>query len=86
MRVDPIACKAHGVCIEMLPELIGRDPWGYPVIAERPVPAYLLGLAKRSKNPDAAVRRRLSQPCDVRAGRTRLVCTADAAAGCALRH
>lgn len=48
LRVNPIACKAHGVCIEMLPELIGRDPWGYPVVAERPVPAQLLGLARRA--------------------------------------
>ena len=48
LRANPIACKAHGVCIEMLPELIGRDPWGYPVISEQPVPDRLLGLAKRT--------------------------------------
>ncbi len=48
LRVNPIACKAHGVCIEMLPELISRDPWGYPVVAERPVPEQLLGLSKRA--------------------------------------
>ncbi|HZP50130.1 ferredoxin [Actinocrinis sp.] len=48
LRVNPIACKAHGVCIEMLPELIGRDPWGYPVVSEQPVPDRLLALAKRT--------------------------------------
>lgn len=48
LRVNPIACKAHGVCIEMLPELVGRDPWGYPVVSEQPVPERLLGLAKRA--------------------------------------
>lgn len=48
LRVNPIACKAHGVCIEMLPELITTDPWGYPVVDDHPVPARLLGLAKRA--------------------------------------
>ena len=48
LRVNPIACKAHGVCIEMLPELISPDPWGYPVVSEHAVPARLLGLAKRA--------------------------------------
>jgi ferredoxin len=33
LRVDPIACRAHGVCAELLPELIELDEWGYPIIA-----------------------------------------------------
>jgi ferredoxin len=48
LRVNPIACKAHGVCIELLPELISADPWGYPVIAPGPVPAELLPMARRA--------------------------------------
>lgn len=48
LRVNPIACEAHGVCIELLPELIGSDPWGYPVVSEHPVPAGLLGHARRA--------------------------------------
>ena len=36
LRVNPIACQAHGLCIELLPELIGADPWGYPIIAPGP--------------------------------------------------
>ena len=48
LRVNPIACKAHGVCIELLPELIAADPWGYPVVDEHPVPARLLAHAKRA--------------------------------------
>jgi len=46
--VNPIACEAHGVCAELLPELIGRDPWGYPVIPSGPVPESLIKLARRA--------------------------------------
>jgi ferredoxin len=48
LRVNPIACKAHGLCIELLPELITADPWGYPIIAKGPVPVRLLALARRA--------------------------------------
>lgn len=48
LTVNPIACEAHGVCAELLPELIGRDPWGYPIVAPGPVPEPLLKLARRA--------------------------------------
>jgi ferredoxin len=48
LRVNPIACEAHGLCAELLPELITTDPWGYPVIAPGPVPDHLLPLARRA--------------------------------------
>jgi ferredoxin len=48
LRVNPLVCKAHGMCIELLPELIGPDPWGYPVLSEHPVPEYLLAHARRA--------------------------------------
>jgi ferredoxin len=48
LRVNPVACQAHGVCIELLPELISADPWGYPVIAPGPVPPELTALAERA--------------------------------------
>jgi ferredoxin len=48
LRVNPIACKAHGVCIELLPELIGSDPWGYPVVSGHLVPNRLMDHAKRA--------------------------------------
>jgi len=48
LRVNPIACEAHGVCIELLPELIGSDPWGYPVVSEHHVPERLIGHARRA--------------------------------------
>jgi ferredoxin len=48
LRVNPIACEAHGLCAELLPELITADPWGYPIIAPGPVPPDLLPLARRA--------------------------------------
>ena len=48
LRVNPIACQAHGVCIELLPELIAADPWGYPIVAPGPVPPRLMPLARRA--------------------------------------
>jgi ferredoxin len=48
LRVDPIACEAHGLCAELLPELIELDEWGYPVIVDGEVPAALEQLARRA--------------------------------------
>jgi ferredoxin len=33
LRMNPVACTGHGACAELLPELISRDEWGYPVLA-----------------------------------------------------
>jgi ferredoxin len=48
LRVNPIACTGHGVCAELLPELIRLDPWGYPLIADGMVPPHLAGHARRA--------------------------------------
>ena len=48
LRLDPIACDAHGLCAELLPEHIRLDDWGYPIIADRPVPAEHAALARRA--------------------------------------
>ena len=48
LRVNPIACEAHGLCAEMLPERITLDEWGYPLIDLRPVPEDLVDLARRA--------------------------------------
>jgi ferredoxin len=34
LRVDPIACTGHGLCAELLPELIRLDDWGYPIVLD----------------------------------------------------
>ena len=48
LRVNPVAYDAFGYCAELLPELVGVDEWGYPVMAEAPVPPHLLDLARRA--------------------------------------
>jgi ferredoxin len=48
LAVNPIACSGHGICAEMLPELIGLDEWGYPIVADREIPDELSGLARRA--------------------------------------
>ena len=49
LRVNPIACAGHGVCAELLPELITLDDWGYPVLAgDGTVPPWLVREARRA--------------------------------------
>ena len=48
LRVNPIACTGHGLCAELLPELITLDPWGYPIMPAGPVPDELAGLARKA--------------------------------------
>jgi ferredoxin len=31
LQVDWTLCEARGHCVEMLPELLAEDPWGYPI-------------------------------------------------------
>lgn len=46
--VNPIACTAHGMCAELLPERIALDDWGYPIVDGRPLSADLLEHARRA--------------------------------------
>jgi ferredoxin len=48
LRVNPIACAAHGLCAELLPELITLDEWGYPILSREPVPRRLERHARRA--------------------------------------
>jgi ferredoxin len=48
LRVNPINCTGHGVCAELLPELITLDEWGYPIVDQRPVPPALDLEARRT--------------------------------------
>ena len=48
LRVNPIACSAHGLCAELLPERITLDDWGYPILDEGPLPAQLVEHARRA--------------------------------------
>ena len=46
--VDWTACDGRGLCAELLPELVSRDEWGFPLIPDPAVPASLLDHAERA--------------------------------------
>ena len=45
LRVDWQACDARGLCVELLPELVTLDDWGYPIVSG-PVPGHLVPEAR----------------------------------------
>ncbi len=63
--IDRTRCDGHRLCVELLPELIQLDDWGYPIIAPGAVPQPLLDHARRAVDacPVLALRlKTLSQP------------------------
>jgi ferredoxin len=48
VRVNPIACEAHGMCAELLPERITLDEWGYPLVDDEPLSATVREHARRA--------------------------------------
>lgn len=48
LRVNPIACTGHGICAELLPEIIELDPWGYPILRSARVPPALVPSARQA--------------------------------------
>lgn len=48
LRLDPIMCHAHGLCAELLPELVQLDEWGYPLLDPDDVPPGLEAAARRA--------------------------------------
>jgi ferredoxin len=60
MDVNPIACTGHGLCADLLPELIELDEWGYPIIEKR-IPAGLTSHAKRAVKACPALALRLTR-------------------------
>ena len=47
LEVDWPACRARGLCFEVLPEIVRLDDWGYPVV-EGPVTPELLADAREA--------------------------------------
>ncbi|NMH97692.1 ferredoxin [Pseudonocardia acidicola] len=53
LHIDWTRCTGRALCVELLPELLDRDEWGYPM-AHRPgsadvaVPRELAGHARRA--------------------------------------
>jgi ferredoxin len=48
LLIDRTACTGHGLCAELLPEVLDLDEWGYPMIPAGPVPASLEQHARRA--------------------------------------
>ncbi|AMM32263.1 oxidoreductase [Sinomonas atrocyanea] len=49
LHIDFTRCEGRGLCTELLPELLVRDDWGYPVGRggrDVPVPGALGGAAQ----------------------------------------
>ncbi len=60
LRIDPIACHAHGLCHELLPEWISLDEWGYPLLPDTELPPTLVAGARRVVAACPALALRLS--------------------------
>ncbi len=61
LRLDPIRCSGHGLCAELLGEHITLDEWGYPILADRDIPADLLADARRAVTDCPALALRLER-------------------------
>ncbi len=48
LRVDPIGCTGHGLCAELLPELVRLDDWGYPIIEDVAIQPPLMDDVRRA--------------------------------------
>jgi ferredoxin len=48
LALNPIQCEAHGLCAELLSELVTLDEWGYPILDGSPLPPKLVAHARRA--------------------------------------
>jgi ferredoxin len=66
LRVNAIACTAHGMCAEILPERVTLDDWGYPLLSGQPIGTELEAHARRAVDacPVFALRLEQSQEPD----------------------
>ena len=48
LRIDRIRCDGHGLCAELLPEMISLDDWGYPIIKAGTIPSRLAEHTQRA--------------------------------------
>lgn len=61
VQVDWPECKAHGLCAELLPEVISLDEWGYPIVNE-PVRGDVLAMARTAVKACPTLALRLTLP------------------------
>ena len=60
LRVDWPACSAHGLCAEILPEIVSLDQWGYPIVAQA-VSGEVLDMARSAVKACPTLALRLTQ-------------------------
>ncbi len=48
LHLDPAACTGHGLCADLLPELVELDEWGFPMLRADAVRPDLLPHARRA--------------------------------------
>jgi ferredoxin len=66
IAVDRIKCDGHGVCADLLPEIIELDDWGYPIIRSGAIPAAALPHARRAVSDCPTLALRLQALADRR--------------------
>ncbi|MGD9988363.1 ferredoxin [Pseudonocardia sp.] len=59
--VDTVTCDGHGLCADILPEVVDLDEWGYPVVTG-PVPRRLRRAAAAAVTACPALALRLTNP------------------------
>lgn len=70
LQVDWTRCDGHAACVELLPELLAEDDWGYPLALDPDgrgpggieVPEELAGHARRAVRACPAMALRLLPP------------------------
>ncbi|TMF43329.1 MAG: ferredoxin [Chloroflexi bacterium] len=48
LQIDRIRCDGHGLCAELLPEVIALDDWGYPIIKAGTIAPALVEHARQA--------------------------------------
>jgi NADH:ubiquinone oxidoreductase subunit F (NADH-binding)/ferredoxin len=61
LEVDWTRCDGHGLCAHLVPELVQRDPQGYPAFLDMPVPFWLEREAKQAVEMCPALALRLTE-------------------------
>jgi ferredoxin len=58
LAIDWSRCRGHGLCAQIVPELVQQDGQGYPVMLDMPVPRWLERKARRAVDmcPQLALR------------------------------
>jgi ferredoxin len=63
--LDPVRCDGRGLCHELVPEIVGMDEWGFPLLADglaADVPDHLVGLAGDAVAACPVLALRLTRP------------------------